>query len=401
MPHFEIRFVQGQQVQQQRVQADDMNAALAQLGVSAAQLVSARPASDRSAAAGLQLPGLRRARFPLGLFSRELAVLLGAGIPLLEALSALREKEASATVAGALAGVMERLRQGEPLSSAVAAQPQHFDGLFVAVVGAAERTGQLQEALSAHARYVAWVNTLRARLVSASLYPLLLVGASTAVTMFLLIVVVPRFATLLDGMAAEMPPLSRLLLDLGLVAGAHPVLATALAVGLLAAPWLAWQRATWREALLGALWHLPGLGSRLRTLALARLYRTLSMLLAAGVPALSALQTTRPVAAARLRPALDGATQAVSRGARLSDAFEGHGLATPVALRMLRVGEKSGTVGDMLAQAAAFHDEELERLSDWVGKLLNPLLMLLMGSFIGTVVVLLYLPIFQLAEQVQ
>jgi general secretion pathway protein F len=350
---------------------------------------------------GAQLPSNPRPRFALGLFSRELAVLLGAGIPLLEALTALREKEASAGVAAALAGVIDRLRQGEPFSTAVAAQPQHFDGLFVAVVGAAERTGQLQEALASHARYVAWVDGLRARLVSASLYPLMLVVASMAVVMFLLIVVVPRFATLLDGMAGDIPPLSRLLLDVGQVAGAFPFTATALALGLLAAPWLAWQHTAWREAMLNALWHLPTLGAKLRTLALARLYRTLSMLLAAGVPALPAMQITRPVVAARLRPALDAATQAVSRGERLSDALERFGLATPVALRMLRVGEKSGTVGNMLAQAATFHDEELERLSDWVTKLLNPVLMLLMGGFIGTVVVLLYLPIFQLAEQVQ
>jgi general secretion pathway protein F len=397
MPVFDIRYLLGPRIVSRRVEAGDAGAAVAQLGIAASHLVAVQ--------AGASVPTGHRwgggARFPVGLFSRELSVLLGAGIPLLEALTALREKEAAGAVAAALDGVIDRLRIGEAFSVAVAGQPQHFDSLFVAVVGAAERTGQLQEALSAHARYVAWVDTLRARLIGASLYPLLLVLASMAVVLFLLIFVVPRFATLMDGMAGEIPMLSRLLLDAGRVAGDHPWWAAALGLAMLATPPVAWSLSAVREAVLDALWRLPSLGPRLRVLALARLYRMLSMLLAAGVPALAALNTARPVVAARLRLPLDTAIAAVSRGERLSDAFEREALATPVALRMLRVGEKSGAVGEMLGQAAAFHDEELERLSDWVTKLLNPILMLLMGGFIGTVVVLLYLPIFQLAEQVQ
>ncbi|CAD5370973.1 Type II secretion system protein F (GspF) [Rubrivivax sp. A210] len=398
MPAFDIRYLDAGRIASRRIEAADAAAALAQLGLPAARVV----AVQAGAAATPDTPLLgHRARFPLALFSRELGVLLGAGIPLLEALTALREKEAAPAVAAALDGVIEHLRIGEPFSAAVAAQPRHFDGLFVAVIAAAERTGQLQEALASHARYLAWVDMLRARLVGASLYPLLLVLASMAVVVFLLIFVVPRFATMLDGMAGNIPPLSRALLETGRVAGEHPALASALALALLAAPALAWRVAAVREAVLDALWRLPAVGQRLRVLALARLYRTLNMLLAAGVPAPAALRTARPVVAARLRPRVDAALAAVARGERLSDAFEREGLATPVALRMLRVGEKSGAVGEMLGQAAAFHDEELERLSDWVTKLLNPLLMLLMGGVIGTVVVLLYLPIFQLAEQVQ
>jgi general secretion pathway protein F len=395
MPFFDVRFLDDSRVVRRRVEAGDANAAVALLQLPPGRLVAVAPeAPSRAVSFG-------RSRFPVGAFSRELGVLLGAGIPLLEGLVALREKESSASVAAALDGVIDRLRVGEPFSAAVAAQPAQFDGLFVAVVGAAERTGQLQSALVNHARYMAWVDTLRSRLVSASIYPLVLVLASVAVILFLMIVVVPRFAALLDGMAGEVPALSRLLLDAGRVAGEHPVAAMLISVAVLAAPWLAWQRPALREKLLDSLWLLPSLGDKLRVLALARLYRTMSMLLAAGVPALAAMTISRPVVALRLRPRMEAAIAAVTRGERLSDSFEREGLATPVALRMLRVGEKSGAVAEMLAQAAAFHDEELERLSDWVTKLLNPLLMLFMGGLIGTVVVLLYLPIFQLAEQVR
>jgi len=104
---------------------------------------------------------------------------------------------------------------------------------------------------------------------------------------------------------------------------------------------------------------------------------------------------------AGLRPALEAATQAVREGVRLSDALQRDGLTTPVSLRMLRVGEHSGELGQMLSQAASFYDEELTRLSELVTRLINPVLMLIMGLVIGTVVVLMYLPIFQLVEQVQ
>jgi general secretion pathway protein F len=152
--------------------------------------------------------------------------------------------------------------------------------------------------------------------------------------------------------------------------------------------------------LLSRLWRLPLLGPKLHLLALAQFYRSLAMLLLAGVPVVPALQTARGVIAGHLQAQLDRCIAAVCTGERLSQTLEREGLSTPVSLRMLRVGERSGEMGSMLAQAAAFYDEELTRLSDLVTRLINPVLMLLMGLVIGTVVVLMYLPIFQLVEQV-
>lgn len=398
MPEFLVRFMDPRgAVSESRVQAADAQSVAAALGVSPGGVLSVAPASIKSASS----PFVRRRRFPLRLFSRELAVLLRAGIPLLEALTTLREKEASGDVAAALDGVIERLRRGEALSAAFASQSTAFDELFVAVVASAERTGQIEQALTEHSQYLAWVEDLQARLVAAALYPMMLVGASGAVILFLLVFVVPRFAGLLDGVGTEIAPASRLLIEIGRVSGDHPILVVGLGTLLLATPFLLWQLAAVREALSVVAWKLPGVGKRLRLLGLARLYRTVSMLLRAGVPALAALGTARAVVAAPLRFPLSSALDAIQRGERLSTALEREHLATPVALRMVRVGERSGRVGDMLAEAAAFHDEELTRLSELVTRLLNPLLMLLMGGVIGTVVVLLYLPIFQLVEQVQ
>jgi general secretion pathway protein F len=135
--------------------------------------------------------------------------------------------------------------------------------------------------------------------------------------------------------------------------------------------------------------------------ALARLYRALSLTLAAGVPAPAALALVAGVLPPPLRPPLAQALAQVRSGQRLSAALQDQGLATPVARRMLRVGESSGELAAMLQRAAGFHDEQIARLSDLVSRLVNPVLMLVMGVVIGGIVVLMYLPIFTLMEQVQ
>jgi len=136
-------------------------------------------------------------------------------------------------------------------------------------------------------------------------------------------------------------------------------------------------------------------------LALARLYRSMGMLLASGVPVLPALRIVQDVVALPWRPAVAAVAEQIARGERFSDALEAHELATPVARRMVRVGERSGELAAMLERAAAFHDEEAVRLTELLTRAINPALMLVMGVLIGGIIVLMYLPIFQLVEQVQ
>ena len=218
---------------------------------------------------------------------------------------------------------------------------------------------------------------------------------------FLLLFVVPRFAGILEGVGGEMPAASQMLIDIGRISGAHPWATVAAALVLLIAPALAWRHAGLQGWVIARLWRLPLLGPKLHLLALAQFYRTASMLLGAGVPAVSALRTAREVISIRLRAPLDQAIERVGQGERLSVALQSAGLTTPVSLRMIRVGERSGALGPMLRNAAEFYDEELSRLTELVTRLVNPVLMLVMGVVIGSIVVLMYLPILQLVEQVQ
>jgi len=401
MPQYLIRVFDPARgvAQSRRLEAPDRQALAGLLGVAPQHLLEVRELGDEGAAGAA--PARRRGAFPLQLFSQELAVLLDAGIALLEALQTLREKEPSAAVRAALDGVIDSVQQGQPLSTALRRQPQAFDELVCAIVAANERTGQLSVALAQHARYLAWVEGLRSRLVAACVYPAMLLLVGSAVILFLLLYVLPRFAGILDGLGDQLPWASRALILFGRTAGQHPLaVLTGLAV-VVGAGLALWRHAGLRQRLQASLWTLPGLGPRLRVLALARLYRSLGMLLGAGVPVLPALRIVQPLVAAPWRGAVLAAAEQVAEGGRFSDALEAQGLATPVARRMLRVGERSGELPAMLERAAAFHDEEVVRLTELLTRAINPALMLIMGVLIGGIIVLMYLPIFQLVEQVQ
>ncbi len=391
-------------VRQARVQAAHAQAVADVLGVPAPLLLSVQPVGPGwgRLQRGISLRLARR--LSLRLFSQELAVLLQAGIPLLEALQTLREKDgagADDSAGSPLDPVIAALRDGQTISNALASAPDSFDPLFIALVAASERSGQLATTLRDHAAYLAWAQALAGQLRAALVYPLLLLGAGGAVILFLLLYVLPRFAGVFDGLGRDLPLASRWLIDLGVLAAAHPGLAIGLALAGPVLALLGTRSPALQRAAQAALWRSPGLGPRLRLVALARLYRALSLTLSAGVPAPAALQLVAGVLPLPLQPALLQVLQQVRSGQRLSASLQAQGLATPVAWRMLRVGESSGEVPAMLQRAAAFHDEQIARLSELVTRLVNPLLMLVMGVVIGGIVVLMYLPIFTLMEQVQ
>jgi general secretion pathway protein F len=146
-----------------------------------------------------------------------------------------------------------------------------------------------------------------------------------------------------------------------------------------------------------ALWRLPAIGEHLKVYQLARFYRTIGMLLRGGMPLVGALDMGAELLHPLLRERLVQAARAISEGRSVSQSMEAAGLTTPVALRMLAVGEKGGNMGEMLEQIAAFHDEELSRWVDWFTRMFEPILMALIGLIIGAIVILMYMPIFELA----
>ena len=348
----------------------------------------------------LPVPGARK-RFPTHLFSLELMSLLEAGLNLVEALQTLAEKEGSGERAEVLSGILGALHRGEPFSQAVAAFPQHFSPLYVATIKASERTGNVREALGRYIAYQEELERVRKKIVSASIYPAILMVVGVLVIGFLMFYVVPRFARVYEDMAGTLPFFSRLLLGFGNFVGNY---AFALCVSLLlllsAGAW-ALSRPQVRAWLHTQLWRIPALGARMKVYQLARLYRTAGMLLNAGIPAVKALEMVGELLAAHLRPGLERARKMIEQGQPMSGALAAAGLATPVAARMMGVGERSGDMGHMFTQIARFHDDEVARFIDWFTRAFEPLLMAVLGVSVGAVVVLMYMPIFELAGSIR
>ena len=340
-------------------------------------------------------------RFPVALFSQELRVLLNAGLPLPEAIDTLAQKEKRGDWRGVIERLGEVLREGQTFSSALEEFPQTFSPLYVATVRSSEKTSDLAPALGRYVAYAAQLEAIKKRVVNASIYPTLLIAVGGIVSLFLLLYVVPRFGRIYEERGSALPLFSRLLLTWGGAVDKHAPVVLSVLGGLIFLGAYALRLASVRTAIGDALWRLPALGERLKMYQLARFYRTIGMLLRGGTPLVAALDMGGELLHPLLRERLVRASQSIREGRGVSQSMEANGLTTPVALRMLNVGEKSGNMGEMLEQIAAFHDEEMSRWVDWFTRLFEPILMAIIGLVIGAIVILMYMPIFELAGNIQ
>lgn len=391
---FDVRgFRPGEGVVRLAVEADDLAMATQRARAQGLAVLSAAP---RRALPGLPALRLqRRPRFPLLQFTLELMALLQAGLSLPETLDTLLEKETRSDVRPVLAAMRARMFEGQSFSRVLAELPQAFPVLYVTTVRASERSGDLVESLARYVDYHERLDLVRKKVVSASIYPVALLLLGGLVVLFLLGYVVPRFSSIYAESGRELPWMSMLLLRWGRGMQAHgaAIGATLLALAVLAA-------AMARRLLphgVALLTRIPAVGARLATYHLARFYRSLGMLLRGGTPIVPALGMVAGLLPLHMQQGLARATQQIREGIVLSDAMAAAGLTTPVAARMLRVGENSGDMAAMMERIAGFHDEELARWIEWFTKLFEPVLMAVIGIVIGAIVILMYLPIFELA----
>jgi general secretion pathway protein F len=219
--------------------------------------------------------------------------------------------------------------------------------------------------------------------------------------LFLMGYVVPRFSSIYEELGSDLPFASRLLLQWGQMLEAHTLAVISVGGAAVAALGYGLSRRTTRAALGAWIAKVPAIGRQLRLYQLARLYRTVGMLLRSGMPAVTAMSMSSGLLGETLRPAFAKATQSVREGQSIANAMENQALTTPVAARMLRVGERSGNMGEMTERIAAFYDDEIARWVAIVTRLIEPLFMTVIGLLIGGIVVLMYFPIFQLAGSVQ
>lgn len=345
--------------------------------------------------------GSRAAKFDLLLFVQELNALVSAGLSITETLDTLLERTSTAQGQLVLQRLLEHLKQGLRLSQAMQQQPEVFPPLLVGVIQSSEDTSDLPRALLRYLQYETQLQGLRHKITSAAIYPVILISVGSLVALFLLGYVVPKFAGVYQNGSRELPVASHLLLLTGQWIAEHRGLTSSvLGAGILG---LAWKLSELKKS--GQWWRVlrfvPGATPRLEVLELSRLYLTMSMLLEGGLP----IERAMHLASSVLMPARQLHWQKVRHqvyeGSSLTSAMEAHGFCTNVAQRLLRVGERSGQIGMMLGKAAAFYESETARWIEQFTKTFEPVLMAIIGIVIGLIVILLYIPVFDLAGSIQ
>lgn len=392
---FEVRALRHNTVTSVRVEALDADDARVQAAAQSLRPLSVRP--------------LRRAFFSsaerggvsLVLFSQELMALLEGGLTIVESVHVLREKETRPITAKLYGDIARGLDEGRSFSACLAQRPHVFSALYVGIIQSAEKTSTLTAALARFIDYQTRVDTLRNRIISASIYPAILSVVGLGVIAFLGTYVVPRFASIYQGGGRPLPAVSSWLLAWGEFAGTH---SAGLAAGVLSFVVGGYALVRWlrsKNALAKFLPRVPFFARRVKIYEMTRLYLTLGMLLDGGLPITQALALSRGTVGATQQGAIDRATRDIVNGQSVSEAFDAADLTTPVARRFMRVGEQSGRLGEMLNRSARYHDEEVSRWIERFSRIFEPLLMASIGIVVGLIVVLLYMPIFDLAGSFQ
>jgi len=344
----------------------------------------------------------RRSQFSVPLFSQELLALLEAGLSLVETIDILAHKAKDGETRNVLATLGKCLREGLALSRALETMPTVFATMYVATVRTSEQTGDVAQALRRYLSYHQQINLVRYKVISASIYPALLMGAGLLVVMFLLGYVVPRFGRVYEDVGRNLPWMSMLLMQWGKFVGNY---GGTLALGVFAfvgALAFVMSRPKVRSAIEKFIWSLPAIGEKILLYHLARFTRTLAMLLSGGIPFVSALDMSRGLLSqTALRDGMQLAAGAIREGRTVSSAFAEHGLATDVGVRLIVAGERSGNLGETMEKIATLYDGEISRWIDWFTRLFEPLLMIFIGLIIGLIVLLMYMPIFELANSIQ
>ena len=352
---------------------------------------------------GLTLPKRRR----LGtrefiVFNQELAALLKAGMPLVQSLDILRQRVENPLFKSVLDDVHEQVRGGASLSEAFETHGELFPGVYTASLTAGEKSGGLEEVLRRYVTYARIISGVRRKTLSALIYPTILLCLSLVVVGIIVLNVVPQFADFYQGMGAELPLLTRMIIAVSVVLRTYFFLILAGLLAVAALLW-AWLKQPDRGAIVDqALLRVPAIGNVAAKFASSQLSRTLATLLGGGIPLVNALDVAaRSVGNRHFSRQLATISQEVREGQALSASMASRGVFPSVAVKMVEVGESTGALQEMLNNVADFFDEEIETTLSRFMTLIEPLLLVVMGIVIAALLLALYMPLLQMGAIVQ
>jgi type IV pilus assembly protein PilC len=335
------------------------------------------------------------------IYNQEMATLLRAGLPLVQSLDILRRRVQNPTFKAVLDDVYEKVRSGSALSDAFEAQGGMFTGIYHASLMAGEKSGSLETVLRRYVSHMKVIAGVRGKMISALIYPVVLLCLSAAVVGLIVFRVVPEFATFYDGFGAgaELPASTMLI-----VAFSSSVVNYAWiwvsALVLIAVSFSVWIRQPGQRSRLDrAIMRLPWFGPLSRKFATAQVARTISTLLAGGIPLVNSLDiAAKSVGNQAVAADLGVVAREVREGSSLAHSLQGRHTFPDVAIEMVEVGESTGALAEMLNSIADFYDEENDTSLTRFTNLVQPVLLIVMGIVIAGLLLSLYMPLFQLSS---
>jgi len=336
----------------------------------------------------------------IALFSRQLATMMEAGVPMVQAFEIIEGGQTNQNMAKLINNVKTDIQSGTALADALGKHPIYFDELYCNLVAAGEKAGVLDELLDTIATYKEKTEEIKGKIKKAMYYPAAVLFVAIGVTILLLVKVVPQFQDLFKGFGADLPGLTLM------VVGAskymqHSWWKVVLILGgsIFALIYFKKRSLKFAHALDRMVLRLPIVGTILQNAAIARFSRTLSTTFAAGVPLVDGLDTVSgAVGNVVYRDAVLKVKDDVSTGHQLQLAMNQTGVFPHMVVQMAAIGEESGNLDEMLAKVADYYEQEVNNAVDALSSLLEPLIMVLIGGLVGVMVVAMYLPIFKMAS---
>src|SRR5215472_11931496 len=338
----------------------------------------------------------------IAVFSRQLATMLAAGIPMVQAFQIVGAGNEKPAMQKLILDVKADIEGGTALAEALAKHPLYFDDLYVNLVEAGEQAGALESLLDKIATYKEKTEALKKKVKKALFYPAAVLAVAVIVTVVLLIFVIPQFEALYMGFGADLPAFTHMVIELSRFTQ-HNGLIIAIVFGLCVYAFFYFKKRSkaMREFLDRLSLKVPIIGPILNKAAIARYARTLSTMFAAGVPLVEALESVAgatgnivyETAVLRMR-------DEVATGQRLQRAMETTGLFPNMVIQMIAVGEESGSLDEMSGKVATFYEAEVDNAVDAMSSLMEPLIMVILGVLVGSLVIAMYLPIFKLGSVV-
>ncbi len=381
-------------VQKGEIRAAGDNAVLAQLRRQGLQNISVKKVTRRG--------GKKITEKDITIFTRQLAVMMKAGVPLLQAFDIVGRGHSNPSVGKLLLDIKTDVETGSSLAQAFRKYPRHFDALFCNLVAAGEQAGILDSLLERLATYKEKILAIKGKIKSALFYPVSIIVVALVVTAVIMIFVIPVFKDLFKSFGADLPGPT-----LVVMAISDWFLASWwwLFPGMIGGFWFfmySWRRSTTMQRIIDRMvLRVPVFGDVIRKAAIARWCRTLSTMFAAGVPLVESLDSVAGAAGNYVFYEATKKVQAeVSTGTGLTVAMTNAGVFPNMVLQMVAIGEESGALDSMLSKVADFFEQEVDEAVDALASLMEPMIMVVLGGLIGGIVVAMYLPIFKMGQAI-